>query len=196
LKYEVRGEALASGQALWPFCDHFVAIGPSVEERFHTQLVPMTWFDRVVGVRLLAGHQFVYELSGGRIGERVGRVPMLLLHTTGRKTGRPRTAALLYHHDRDDYVVVGSKGGSDTPPAWLLNLKAIPDVGVQVGRKRFAANARIASAEERRRFWPEVARLWPQYDRYQSQTRRRIPLVILTPLRPEVPKRPRDRRTA
>ncbi len=152
-------------------------------EASYTQLMPMTTFDRVVGLRLLAAHQFIYELSGGRVGERLGRVPMLLLHTTGRKTGRPRTAALLYHRDRDDYVVVGSKGGSDTPPAWLLNLKAIPDVGVQVGTKRFRAKARVASGEERRRLWPEVTRLWPQYDRYQSQTRRSIPLVILTPPR-------------
>jgi deazaflavin-dependent oxidoreductase (nitroreductase family) len=142
----------------------------------------MTPFDRVVGLRLLAAHQFIYELSGGRIGERVGRAPMLLLHTTGRKSGRPRTAALLYHRDRDDYVVVGSKGGSDAPPAWLLNLKTTPDVEVQVGIKRFRAKARIASTEERRSLWPEVTTLWPQYDRYQSQTRRTIPLVILAPL--------------
>jgi deazaflavin-dependent oxidoreductase (nitroreductase family) len=142
----------------------------------------MTWFDRVVGLRMLAAHQFVYELSGGRVGERVGRVPMLLLHTTGRKTGRPRTAALLYHRDQSDYVVVGSKGGSDTPPAWLLNLKAMPDVVVQVGTRQFRAGARVASDDERRRLWPEVTELWPQYDRYQSQTRRLIPLVILRPL--------------
>ena len=142
----------------------------------------MTAFDRLVGLRILAAHQFVYEHSGGRIGERFGRVPMLLLRTTGRKTGRPRTAALLYHRDRDHYVVVGSKGGSDTPPAWLLNLNANPDVTVQVGTSSFRAKARVASAEERRRLWPEVTRLWPQYDRYQSQTRRSIPLVILVPI--------------
>lgn len=142
----------------------------------------MTAFDRVVGMRILAAHQFIYELTGGRIGEQLGRVPMLLLHTTGRKTGRPRTAALLYHRNRDHYVVVGSKGGSDTPPAWLLNLKATPDVEVQVGTKRFRAKARVASADERSRLWPELTSLWPQYDRYQSQTRRAIPLVILTPL--------------
>lgn len=155
----------------------------------------MTAFDRVVGLRLLAAHQFVYELSGGRIGEQLGRVQMLLLHTTGRKTGRPRTAALLYHRDGDHYVVVASKGGSDTPPAWLLNMKGIPDVEVQVGTKRFRAKARIASNEEQRRLWPEVTRLWPQYDRYQSQTRRAIPLVILTPLSSEIPTRIRKRRT-
>src|SRR5207245_4988935 len=149
----------------------------------YTQLVPMTRFDRVVGLRLLAAHQVIYQLSGGRIGERLGRMPMLLLHTTGRKSGRPRTAALLFFRDREDFVVVGSKGGSDTPPTWLLNLEATPDVSLQVGTKRFRAKARVASAVERRRLWPEVSRLWPQYERYQSQTRRSIPLVILPPYR-------------
>lgn len=141
----------------------------------------MTPFDRAVGLRVLALHQFIYEKSGGRIGERVGKSPMLLLRTTGRRTGRPRTAALLYHRDGGHYVVVGSKGGSDIAPAWLRNLEALPDVGVQVGVKRFLAQARVASAEERRRLWPEMTRLWPQYDHYQSQTERLIPLVILEP---------------
>ena len=140
----------------------------------------MTAFDRALGLRALALHQFVYEISGGRIGKRLGKARMLLLRTTGRKTGRTRTAALLYHLDGDTYIVVGSKGGSDAPPAWLLNLQASPDVEVQVGTRRFPARARIASVDERRRLWPAMTRLWPQYDRYQSQTRRSIPLVILT----------------
>ena len=147
----------------------------------YTRPVPMTTLDRVFGLRLLAVHQLVYELSGGRLGERIGPAPMLLLRTIGRKTGQPRTAALLYHRDRDHFVVVGSKGGSDVPPAWLLNLQARPTVGMQIGTRRFPARARVASAAERRRLWPEVTRLWPQYDRYQSQTRRSIPLVILEP---------------
>jgi deazaflavin-dependent oxidoreductase (nitroreductase family) len=141
----------------------------------------MTAFDRALGLRALALHQFVYEISGGRIGERLGKAQMLLLRTTGRKSGLPRTAALLYHRDGSRYVVVGSRGGSDLPPAWLLNLEAAPEVVVQVGTKRFPARARVASAEERKRLWPEMTRLWPQYDRYQSQTRRSIPLVILAP---------------
>ena len=140
----------------------------------------MTTFDRVIGLRILGAHQLIYELSGGRFGERIGRTRMLLLRTRGRKTGRQRTAALLYHRDGDDYIVVGSKGGSDSAPAWLLNLKMAPEVEVQVGPKHFKARARIASASERRRLWPEVVRLWPQYERYQSQTRRSIPLIVLT----------------
>lgn len=149
----------------------------------------MSAFDRLLGLRLLAAHQFVYELSGGRIGHRLGQAPMLLLRTTGRRTGRPRTVALLYHRDGDRYIVVGSKGGSDAPPAWLLNLQTIPEVGVQVATERFPARARVATAAERRRLWVEMTRLWPNYDRYQSQTPRQIPLVILAPTR----RSPRDR---
>jgi deazaflavin-dependent oxidoreductase (nitroreductase family) len=144
--------------------------------------MPITSLDRLLGLRLLALHQFVYELSGGRIGASLGRAPMLLLRTIGRKTGQPRTAALLYHRDADNYVVVGSKGGSDAAPGWLLNLEAGPLVEVQVGTRRFPAKARVASPAERRRLWPEMTGLWPQYDRYQSQTKRVIPLVIIVPV--------------
>ncbi len=141
----------------------------------------MTTFDRLIGLRLLAVHQFIYERTGGRVGRRLGRAQMLLLETRGRKSGRPRTVALLYLNDRDDYVVVGSKGGSDSPPAWLLNLQANPEVAVQVGTKRLRARARVANADERRRLWVEFTKVWPNYDRYQSQTARRIPLVLLVP---------------
>jgi deazaflavin-dependent oxidoreductase (nitroreductase family) len=141
----------------------------------------MTAFDRLLGLRVLGIHQFIYERTGGRIGRSLGKAPMLLLETKGRRTGRPRTVALLYHRDRDDYVVVGSKGGSDAPPAWLLNLQAAPEVGVQVGTERFVARARIATPDERRRLWVELTRLWPNYNRYQTQTARQIPVVILAP---------------
>jgi len=141
----------------------------------------MTPFDRQLGLRLLGLHQLVYDRSGGLLGHRLGHVKMLLLRTTGRKSGERRTAALLYLADGDRYVVVGSKGGSDMPPAWLLNLEADPDVEVQVGTRRFAALARRATPAEHRRLWPKLTRLWPDYERYQSQTRRKIPLVILEP---------------
>ncbi len=141
----------------------------------------MTPFDRVLGLRLLGVHQFIYELSRGRIGHRFGQTSMLLMSTTGRRTGLQRRVALLYHRDGDNYVVIGSKGGSDVPPAWLVNLEAGRDVAVQIGTKRFPATARVATATERGRLWPEIIRLHPQFDRYQSQTRRVIPLVILEP---------------
>ena len=132
-----------------------------------------------MGARLLGLHQSIYVLTGGRLGHRLGRVRTLLLRTRGRKSGRQRTAALLYHVDGDRFVVVGSKGGSDTAPDWLLNLQADPDVEVQVGTERFPARARIATAAEHRRLWPVMTALWSDYDRYQAQTSRRIPLVIL-----------------
>ena len=141
----------------------------------------MTPFDRLVGLRLLQRHQQVYELKGGRWGHRMGRLRTLLLRTTGRRSGRQRTAALLYHRDGDRLVVVGSKGGSDAAPSWLLNIQAHPDVEVQVGTHRFPARAHVATAAERRRLWPVMTALWPDYERYQAQTSRRIPLVILEP---------------
>jgi len=143
--------------------------------------VPTTTFDRLLGLRVLALHQFIYERTGGRIGRRMGRAQMLLLETKGRKSGLSRTVALLYLNDRDDYVVVGSKGGSESPPAWLLNLQANPEVSVQVGTRRMRASARVANADERRRLWVEFTKVWPNYDRYQAQTARQIALVILVP---------------
>ena len=141
----------------------------------------MTPLDRQLGLRLLNLHQLIYERSGGLIGHRLGHVKMLLLRTRGRKSGERRTAALLYLQDGGRYVVVGSQGGSDTPPAWVLNLEADPEVEVQVGTRAFAARARVASPAERRRLWPRFTSLWPDYQRYQSQTNHTIPLVILEP---------------
>jgi deazaflavin-dependent oxidoreductase (nitroreductase family) len=141
----------------------------------------MTRFDRMVGSNLLALHQKLYEASGGRFGHRLGRVRTLLLRTTGRKSGQRRTAALLYHRDGERFVVVGSKGGSDAPPGWLLNLVADPNVEVQVGTRRCPARARVATSVEHQSLWPVMTRLWSDYERYQQQTSRRIPLVILDP---------------
>lgn len=143
--------------------------------------MPMTRLDLALGLRLLGVHQFIYEKTNGLVGHRLGPVTTLLLRTRGRKTGESRTAALTYFKDRDRYVVVGSKGGSDAPPSWLLNLRADPAVEVQVGTRRFAAEARVATDAERKRLWPKAVEVWADYDRYQSQTERVIPLVILKP---------------
>jgi deazaflavin-dependent oxidoreductase (nitroreductase family) len=131
-------------------------------------------------------HQCVYRHSGGLIGSRVVAGRALLLTTTGRGSGEPRTCALIYLKDGERLVVVASNGGSDHPPSWLLNLQADPDVGVQIGRKKFSARASVASAEERERLWPRVNRhnmgLAPimhpgargRYDVYQRHTTRLI----------------------
>ncbi len=140
-------------------------------------------------------HRYVYERSDGRVGKHSNRVPALLLTTTGRRTGLLRSHGLTYCRDRGDLVVVASNGGSDRPPAWLLNLQADPQVTVRVGRQVFRATARVAAPEERAQLWPKVnrtnrgmARLFHpgvsgRYDVYQRHTTREIPVVILTPER-------------
>jgi deazaflavin-dependent oxidoreductase (nitroreductase family) len=125
-------------------------------------------------------HVALYRLTGGRIGSRFkGRVPILLLTTTGRKTGKRRTAPLLYVRDGDSYAVVASAGGARQHPGWYLNLTSNPDVEVQVKGARLPARAETAGDADRARLWPRFTAVWPQYDDYQAKTSRRIPVVIL-----------------
>jgi deazaflavin-dependent oxidoreductase (nitroreductase family) len=142
-------------------------------------------------VPYLKAHQFLYRHSGGLIGSRLVAGRSLLLTTTGRRSGQPRTTALIYAKDGERLVVVASNGGSDHPPSWLLNLEAHPGVRVQIGRTQFSARGRVASPEERKRLWPLVNRhnmgLAPivhpgargRYDVYQRHTTREISLVLL-----------------
>ena len=140
-----------------------------------------------VGLRLLSVHKALYQRSGGRIGHRLLGDPTLLMTTTGKRTGKRRTSALTYARDGDDYVVVASVGGADEAPAWLANIKADPNVDVQIGRRRFGAVARVVERDD-----PDHARLWriandnnfDRYDRYQRKTARPIPVVVLTPRPP------------
>jgi F420H(2)-dependent quinone reductase len=135
-------------------------------------------------MNLLTLHQRLYERTGGRVGHRLIGVPSALLYTTGRRTGQPRTSALVYARDGADYVVVASNGGSDRPPGWLFNIEAKPDIELQVGRRRFAATARVVGGND-----PEHARLWElvnagnrgRYRRYQAKTSRAIPVVVIRP---------------
>ena len=132
-----------------------------------------------IGVRALSALQLIYEKTDGRIGSRIGRAQLLLLRCKGRKSGVIRTVELLYVEDGDNLVVIGSKGGSDTPPAWLVNLQATPQAEVQVGRVRWQVMARIAGPSERARLWRKATEVWPGYDAYQRRSSRQIPVVIL-----------------
>lgn len=105
---------------------------------------------------------------------------ILILTTKGRKSGEARTNALIFGQHGDDYLVVGSKGGSPAPPAWYLNLVDDPEVHVQVKGDRFAAHARTATPEEKPELWKTMTGIWPDYDHYQQRTAREIPVVILT----------------
>jgi deazaflavin-dependent oxidoreductase (nitroreductase family) len=124
-----------------------------------------------------------YRATGGRIGGTMpgGMAPVLLLDHVGRKSGQKRTAPLIYVRDGDNLAIIASRGGSDAPPAWWLNLRANPTTTVQVKRDRWTVAAREATPEEHERIWPQAVAVWPDYDVYQSRTDRRIPVVILEP---------------
>ena len=126
-------------------------------------------------------HVALYRLSGGRVGARIGRgLPVLLLTTTGRKSGKRRTTPLLYVEDDYRHVVVASVGGAPKHPAWYLNLRADPRATIDVGGRTLAVSAETAGPEERARLWRRVTAMYPTYDAYQAKTSREIPIVILT----------------
>ncbi|MDQ0776277.1 deazaflavin-dependent oxidoreductase (nitroreductase family) [Streptomyces aurantiacus] len=122
-----------------------------------------------------------YLSSGGTEGHESNGVSMLVLATTGRRTGTARRTCLIYGTAGEDFIVVASNGGADEHPAWFKNLQAEPSVGVQVGSRRFTARARVATAAERGPLWLQMARIFPLYDEYTQKTDREIPVVLLTP---------------
>ncbi|MEZ5100321.1 MAG: nitroreductase family deazaflavin-dependent oxidoreductase [Thermoleophilia bacterium] len=124
----------------------------------------------------------VYRASGGRLMDRMGAAPVLLLTTRGRRSGAARTAPLLYLADGETYVVVASYGGSDAHPAWYLNLRDAPDATIRLGRREVRVRARDAAGAERERLWAGVVAIWPAYETYASKTSREIPLVVLEPV--------------
>ena len=132
--------------------------------------------------KILFGQEHVerYQATDGEEGhDWVEGAPTLLLTTRGRKSGEERTTPLIYGRSGEDYLVVGSKGGSPEPPAWYLNLVEDPEVGVQVKGDRFTARARDATPEEKPAMWETMTSHWPYYDDYQRITSREIPVVVL-----------------
>ncbi|MGL6278460.1 MAG: nitroreductase/quinone reductase family protein [Gaiella sp.] len=123
----------------------------------------------------------VYRSSSGRLLGRLAGMPVALLTTTGRRSGRSRTVPLTMLRDGSTLVAVASFGGSDLPPAWLVNLRAEPRAEVRLGRERWRVEARVATAAERERLWPLVVARHAGYARYQTRTAREIPLVLLEP---------------
>lgn len=124
---------------------------------------------------------WLYRVSGGFVGGRIGRAPVLLLHHVGRKTGQPRVSPLLYLPDGDRAVIVASNGGATAHPAWYRNLMAAPATRVEVGRERRDVVAREVTAEERQGYWPRLVDIYPSYGLYQQRTDRQIPVVVLEP---------------
>ena len=122
-----------------------------------------------------------YRETDGEVGHIWNGAPTLLLTTTGRRTGEPRTSALIFGRDGDDYVVVASMGGAPRHPQWYLNISAQPEADIQVCGDRIPVVGRTAPPSEKRRLWQIVTGIWPNYDVYQSRTDREIPVVVLSP---------------
>jgi len=134
--------------------------------------------------QVLRLHEQLYKRTDGRVGHRMIGVPTLLLRTTGRRSGATRTNGLVYARDGEDYLVVASNGGADRPPAWLHNIRAKPDVEIQIARERRNATAMVVEPSD-----PDYDRLWKivndrnhdRYNAYQKQTARAIPVIVLSP---------------
>jgi deazaflavin-dependent oxidoreductase (nitroreductase family) len=124
-------------------------------------------------------HTFWYRLSGGVLGGTLAGRKMLLLTTTGRKSGRPRTVALQYLEDGDTPVVIASNGGHTTHPAWWLNLAANPEAEVQIRSEVRKVAAEKAEGEERDRLWQAAVDMYHGYEDYQKTANREIPVVVL-----------------
>jgi len=124
----------------------------------------------------------LYRLSGGRIGGRISQAPVLLLTTTGRKSGQLRTAPVVYLKDGENVVVIGSNAGHSRTPAWSLNLKANPEAEVEIGRERRPVHARVAEGEEREALWHRHNEQYSGFNEYEARTDRDIALFVLEPV--------------
>jgi deazaflavin-dependent oxidoreductase (nitroreductase family) len=131
-----------------------------------------------------AVHRGLLKVSFGHLGWKAGKMPVIELTTTGRKTGKPHSVMLTSPlQEGNTVVVVASRGGDDRHPAWFLNLQANPEVEVAYeGKPKQAMKARAANPEERARMWPIIASEYKNYGAYQQKTSREIPLVLLEPL--------------
>jgi deazaflavin-dependent oxidoreductase (nitroreductase family) len=124
-------------------------------------------------------HVRVYRETGGEHGYHWRGATILLLTTTGRKSGEPRTMPLIHRTDGDRWVVVASKGGWPEHPLWFQNLEADPEATIEVRDETVPVRASVAEGEERARLWSLMIEAWPAYDEYQAKTDREIPVVVL-----------------
>lgn len=127
-------------------------------------------------------HRGLIRVSGGRIGSRIGKNPVLLLTTRGRRSGKERTIPLLYFPDAGDYVLIASNGGAQQHPSWYFNLQAEPTVTVELaGRKQQVQASDVTDPAERDRLWKQANEGYSSYDGYATKTARQIPVVRLRP---------------
>ncbi len=123
----------------------------------------------------------LYRLSGGRLGGRVGRAPVLLLTTTGRRSGEPRTAPVVYLADGERVVLIDTNAGNEKLPAWSLNLSANPEAVIEIGRQRRRVRARVAQGEERAELWRRHVEQFAGFDFYLTKLERTPTVWVLEP---------------
>ncbi len=123
--------------------------------------------------------RILYQLTGGRLMGNVRGIPVLLLTTTGRKSGKRRTKPLVYLGDGGDYVVCAANAGLDSPPAWWLNLQQTPQATIQVGARRYSVRAEHIEGQRRDALWHKLCQLNPFYAEFQKRTGRMLDLVVL-----------------
>ena len=123
----------------------------------------------------------LYRLTGGRVGGKVGKAPVLLLTTLGRRSGEPRTAPVLFHDDGERLVVIGSNAGNANTPAWALNLQTNPEADVEIRRERRQVRARVTEGDERADCWRRMNDQYGGFDEYRERTERNIPVFVLEP---------------
>lgn len=139
-------------------------------------------FGHFIATTMSRLHVWIYRISGGRIGGSAFNAPVLLLTTTGHKTGQMRTIPLLYLDVGDStYAIVGSYGGADKPPAWALNLLKMPLAQIQTGASSQRVSASVAEPQTKADLWPRLVAMYPDYQVYKERTTRDIPVIILTP---------------
>ncbi len=144
------------------------------------EVKPYRW-NRTALKLLDVGNRLLSRISGGRIGNHLSGMPLLMLTTVGRKSGQPRTHALTYWRDGGNIVVIASNGGANKHPDWYFNLIASPQVKVNIKGKDNEMTARNATTDERARIWPQVVKDWGNYARYKAAVKdiREIPIVVL-----------------
>ena len=125
---------------------------------------------------------FLYNVSGGRIGGKMGKAPVLLLTTTGRKTGKQRTLPLIYIMDGSAYVITASAGGADKHPGWFFNIRSNPQATIQVKDAHIKVKAEVAGQEKKSELWARLVEVAPNFAGYEKRTSREIPMVILHPV--------------
>jgi deazaflavin-dependent oxidoreductase (nitroreductase family) len=123
-----------------------------------------------------------FRANGGKVGGQFAGAPLLILHSTGARSGQERVIPLMYRPEGDDLVIFASKGGAPTNPDWLHNLRAHPEASVEVGADTRKVVAREAQGEERERIWQDHKKAYPGFADYEAKTDRVIPVVVLEPV--------------